>query len=228
MPAPLQVDSNGHERPQGLLDERLAWAIGFGPGDVARLRASYAGNVTLIDDQVGALLGVVEERGELDRTVVALASDHGEMNGDYNLLYKENFLDPAARIPFIVRLPPSARPAVSGAVSDAMVEFMDLGATLAELAGAAPVDGSLARSVVPQLSDPAAPHRELALSEYRRELMGATGEWVVALNRAGEVYLLYDVRADPCETRNVAGSPEHAQVERDLARRLQDTVAAAT
>jgi arylsulfatase A-like enzyme len=229
MPAPVLPDEQDrHERPRGLLDEKLAaGGVAFEPGDVARLRANYAGNVTLIDDQIGEVLRAVQDRGELDRTVVAFVSDHGEMNGDYNLLYKQNFLAPAARVPFIIRIPPGRQRAVAGAVAHAMVELMDLGATLVELAGARRVRGSAARSVVPVLEDPSRSHREVALSELRREVMVATADWKLALNRDGDVYLLYDLRADPCERRNLAALPDYEEIEHDLRRHLHRTVEAA-
>jgi arylsulfatase len=225
MPAPVQPQDDGHERPRGLLDKRLAERrIAFEPGDIARLRANYAGKVTLIDDQIGELLRVVEERGELDRTVVAFVSDHGEMNGDHDLIYKNTFLNPAVRVPFIVRAAGDGR---AGAVSEAMVELMDLGATLVELAGGKLPRRSLARSVRPVLDDPARPHREAALSELRREMMIATPDWKAALNRRGEPYLLYDLRRDPQETRNLAALPDYAATERELRDKLVRLVAAA-
>jgi arylsulfatase len=226
MPAPVEAEEDGRERPRGLLDEKLATGgVPFAPGDVARLRANYAGNVTLIDDQIGEVLRAVEERDELDRTVVAFVSDHGEMNGDHHLLYKQNFLNPAARVPFIVRVPTDRRTA-TGAVAATMVELMDLGATLAELAGAHDVEGSMARSVVPVLEDPSRSHREVALSELRREKMVATADWKLALNRDREVYLVYDLQADPSERRNVAALPDYEEIEGDLRRHLRQTVKA--
>ena len=229
MPEPVLPKNHGQDRPRGLLDEKLAdGGFPFEPGDVARLRANYAGNVTLIDDQIGEVLRAVEDRDELDRTVVAFVSDHGEMNGDYNLLYKQNFLNGAVRIPFIVRLPPHRQGPTAGAVADGIVELMDLGATLVELAGARQVPRSLARSVVPVLEDPSLPHRQAALSELRRqgEVMIATADWKMALNREGEVYLLYDLGADPSETGNVAGLPDYEEIQRDLRRQLDETLEA--
>ena len=228
MPEPVQFAEDPPDRPRGLLDERLAGGgIPFEPGDVSRIRANYAGKVTLIDEQIGEVLRVVEQRGELDRTVVAFVSDHGEMNGDYNLIRKRNFLNPAARVPFIVRLPPGRR-AAAGAASDAMVELMDLGPTLVELAGAAPDPGSAARSVVPVLDDPSRPHRDVARSELplMNEVMVATADWKMVLNAQGEVYLLFDLRADPSETRNLAGRPGHDDVERELRRKLDESLEA--
>ena len=60
---------------------------------MAALRANYAGNVSLIDDQIGQLFAAIERRGEWQNTVVVLCSDHGEMNGDYVPLYAGIRLD---------------------------------------------------------------------------------------------------------------------------------------
>ena len=60
--------------------------------------------------------------------MVVLVSDHGEMNGDAGLIYKSNFLDGALRVPLVVRTPGM----VGGAVSDALVEWIDIGPTLIE------------------------------------------------------------------------------------------------
>ena len=108
------------------------------------------------------------------------------------------------------------------------LELMDLGATLVELAGARQVPRTLARSVVPVLENPSLPHRQVAVAELRRsgEVMMATAEWKMALNGEGQVYLLYDLRADPSEKRNVAGLPDYEQIERDLRRRMDETLEA--
>jgi choline-sulfatase len=221
MPPPRELVEDPPERPRGVLDRRFAATVPFEPGDVARLRANYAGNLALIDDQVRDVLAAVQERGELDRTAVVLVSDHGEMNGDYGLLYKQNFLDPAVRVPFVVRLPGEAGRATAGAVAQAPVELMDLGATLVELAGARPVAGSSARSVVPVVRDPAHTHRPSALSEYAQEHLLVTREWKLARNRRGRPYLLFDLDADPQESRNLVGSRAVRAVQRDLMQQLQ-------
>jgi len=212
MPVPLQAEPSRSQRPRGVLDRRLRQRPALEPGDVARLRANYAGNMTLIDDQVGEILRVLEDRGQLDDTVIALVSDHGEMNGDFGLLYKQNFLNPAVRVPFLIKAPGKA----AGATSTVPVELMDVGATLLELAGAEPVEGSYAQSLVPVLEDPSRPHRAAALSELSGEVMLATSEWKVALNRNGRIYLLFDLVNDPHEQRNLAGRPEVERIAQDL------------
>jgi len=210
MPAPLRAQSEP-SRPQGGIDQRPRFPIE--PREIAALRADYAARLKLIDDQIGGLLRVIEERGELDRTVIAVGSDHGEMNGDFGLIYKQNFLNPAVRIPFLLRVPHGS----GGRVCEDPVELMDLGATLVELAGGEPVPGSQARSVAGRVLGRSDRGRQAALSELSGEVMIATKEWKLAVNKRGHPYLLYDLDADPDERRNLAGVREYA----DQGRRLQ-------
>ena len=220
MPVPVPRPADDHPRPRGWLDYHMERSTPtFDPGDEAAMRANYAGNVTLIDDQIGEILEVIEQRGELANTVIAFTSDHGEMNGDWGLIYKINFLDGALRVPMLVRTPATA--ANGGLVSDVLVENCDLGPTLVELAGGALEHRQFARSLCPAL-EAGGGHRKEVGSEFRGEFMLMTADWKMALNREGECYLLFDRGDDPHETRNLAGLPESKAVEDEL--RLQTLV----
>jgi len=120
----------------------------------------------------------------------------------------------SVRVPFLISVPGRT----TGTTTGSPVELMDLGATLVELAGGEPVEGSYARSVLPLLDDPARAPRESALSEWKDEVMIATSEWKMALNPRGEIYLLFDLANDPDETHNLAALPEVADVEQELRR----------
>jgi choline-sulfatase len=221
MPEPRSAPAGNHDRPRGRLDHMLeTQSIPFEPGETQQLRADYAGNVALIDDQVRQIVEAVERRGEWDDTVVAFTSDHGEMNGDAGLIYKSNMLDPALRVPMIVRSPGTAAGAGAGAVSDAYVEWFDIGPTLVELAGRKLAHQQFARSFVPTLTDPAIPHRPEAISELDGEIMLLNDEWKVVLNDEGLPYLLFDRRNDPEESRNLAGLPESREIESALRLRI--------
>ena len=205
------------ERPRGHLD-RLMQRMNpkFESGEIGRLRANYAGNVTLIDDQIGEILDAIEARGELDNTVIVHTSDHGEMNGDYGLIYKGNFLNGAVRIPLLVRTPDSTN---AGSICDSPVEWIDIGPTLVEAAGGELEHRQFGKSLCPVLTNPEVTHRDFAISEIQGEIMLLNQEWKAVLNANGEVYLLFDVENDPNETENLAGRPEVADVETAL--RLQ-------
>ena len=203
-PAPLPDWAQDAACPRGYLHERLADPPHLAPGDTGAMRANYAGNVTLIDEQIGGVLAAIEARGELDNTVILFTSDHGELNGDFGLIYKSCLLDGAVRVPFLVRTPATA--AAGGAVTDTPVEWIDVGATLADAAGAHLEHEQFARSCLPTVADPQRPHRTEAISEHQGEVLYLDEDWKGVVNRRGQVYLLFDRRADPLEQDNLAGT----------------------
>jgi len=205
------------ERPRGHLDKMMRrMNPAFEPGEIGRLRANYAGNVTLIDDQIGEILDAIEARGELENTIIVHTSDHGEMNGDYGLIYKSNFLNGAVRIPLLVRTPDSTN---AGSVCESPVEWIDIGLTLVEMVGGELEHRQFGKSLCPVLTQPEAAHRDFAISEIEGEIMLLNREWKAALNADGEVYLLFNVQNDPNEIQNLAGRSEVADIETAL--RLQ-------
>ncbi|MDE0425353.1 MAG: sulfatase-like hydrolase/transferase [Candidatus Poribacteria bacterium] len=210
------------DRPKGDLD-RLMGRVNptFEPGEIGRLRANYAGNVALIDAQIGEILDAIAARGELENTVIVHTSDHGEMNGDHGLIYKSNFLNGAVRIPLLVRTPKASglQTPPTRAISESPVEWIDIGPTLVELAGGELEHRQFGKSLCPVLADTEATHRDFAISEIQGEIMLLNREWKAALNADGEVYLLFNVQNDPDETDNLAGKPEVADIETAL--RLQ-------
>ena len=222
MPAPA-TDEEEVPRPRGQIDrmrENKSYCPDFDDGDVGAMRANYAGNVSLIDDQIGEILAVIEERGEMDDTVIAFTSDHGEMNGDHGLIYKMNFYDGALRVPLLVRTPGVEN---TGVLNNSLAENCDLGPTLVELAGGTIDYRQFARSLTGALNG--SPHREDVLSEFLGEFMLMTDDWKIAVNREGQTYMLFDRRNDPGETRNLAGLPDY-QCDADALRlRLLERVA---
>jgi len=214
---PAVPRTNLGEQPRGHLHQLMQQIHPtFEPGEIGRLRANYAGNVTLIDAQIGELLDTIEARGELENTIIVHTSDHGEMNGDHGLIYKSNFLNGAVRVPLLVRTPDGKN---TGSICDSPVEWIDIGPTLVELAGGELQHRQFGKSLCPVLMQPEATHREFAISEIQGEIMLLNREWKIALNANGEAYLLFDVQKDPDELHNLIGSPEVADVETAL--RLQ-------
>src|ERR1700726_4980812 len=151
MPEPITRPPDRGRGPTGELDRKLAESPRGEIHNARELRANYAGKVTLIDDQIGQILNEIETREELDRTIVLFTSDHGEMNGDYDLIHKSNFLNGAVRVPLIVSTPEIKKSDQAGKMSDSLVEWFDAGPTLSDLAGATINHTQFARSLVPVL-----------------------------------------------------------------------------
>ena len=213
MPEPTKPPrSLADDRPRGELDARLDDLPPIDGAAIAALRANYAGEVGLIDHLVGDILNVVRDRGEWDRTIIVFTSDHGEMNGDAGLLYKEVFLDSAVRVPLIIR-DPMSRPTPE--VTE-LVELMDVGPTVLELAGIeSGTDFRMAKSVAGLIrGEPRPTHRTEVLSEFAGEVMLVTDKWKIGLNRSGQTYLLFDRSVD--ESTNLAGSEDFAEIQHQL------------
>ena len=78
------------------------------PGPVRQAMACYYGAVTLVDAQVGKIVGALESSGLLE--VVAFCSDHGELLGAFGMLTKSideypMLYDVGLRGPMIIRSP---------------------------------------------------------------------------------------------------------------------------
>ncbi len=230
MPPPVQPgDSLCHERVRGMMDRKLLNAPGrkknLLPEQIAAMRANYAGNVTLIDDQIGEILKTIEARGELENTAIVFSSDHGEMNGDHGLVYKSQFFNGAVRVPLLVRTPETAADASGKRVCDTPVEWFDIGPTIVELAGSELQHRQFARSLCPVLREPGVEHRRFAVSEISREMMIMDRQWKLVFNGSGEPYLLFDQIDDPGETENHLHDPGAAEtVEKMQARLFQHLV----
>jgi arylsulfatase A-like enzyme len=91
----------------------------------------------LIDEACGRVLQTVAQRGWLEDTDVIFTTDHGEMQGDFGLLYKGPYhTDALMRLPFVWRPAPSA--GVDPAVVSDPVGQVDLAPTFCAIAGIEP------------------------------------------------------------------------------------------
>ena len=226
--------------PAGDGDDIIYPAFGradqYTEADLKRMRALYAGEVTLVDTCVGRLLGRVEELGHREDTVVVFLSDHGILLGERGLLGKmggtmRSLLGwppyaELARIPMMVRAP-----GIGPGRSDALVHPGDLTPTLLELAGV-PVPGTMnTSSLLPILRGELQSVRDLAVSSWslrgwspHRPSVIRTQEWSLVYWRAGVRPELYHRKSDPEETRDVYGDrPAEA---RELHRRYVDFIRA--
>lgn len=95
--------------------------------------AQYYQSVSRIDQGVRKLIGVLEEAGVYDDTLIIYISDNGiAFPGAKTTLY-----DPGMRLPCIVRSPYQER---KGVVSGVMITWADLAPTILDFAGALPPD----------------------------------------------------------------------------------------
>jgi arylsulfatase A-like enzyme len=132
------------------------------------LRATYYGMCARVDHQFGLLVEALREAGMYEDTAMFFFADHGDFTGDYGLVEKtqNTFEDCLTRVPFIVK-PPAWVP-VKPRISDALVELVDLPATVEALTGVAPNHTHFGRSLLPVLTGQTDEHRDAVFCEGGR------------------------------------------------------------
>jgi arylsulfatase A-like enzyme len=185
----------------------------------------YMGLIKQIDDQMGVLFAAMEARGLFANTMVVFTADHGDYLGDHWLGDKDFFHDASVKVPLIVYDP--SPDAVRGAVSDALVEAIDLVPTFLEALGGDPDRQSHrleGRSLLPLLQNrPPDSGRAYTISEYDYSMQPAAAKLGVAprdarlfmiadrrwklIHAVGFPPLLFDLETDPDELVDRGADP---------------------
>ena len=178
------------------------------PDRMRRIRALYYGLVSQVDEGVGLLLAELNALGIEDNTVVLFTSDHGDMLGDHGLSQKNVPYEHSVRVPLLLRWPGITQP---GKVADDPVGLTDILPTLAHGVGLEyPVDcGPLpGESLLAADGGGLASGRDAYFIDYGE----GQGRWIAIRTRnhkyaywlSGGHEELFDLKQDPCETRNLA------------------------
>jgi arylsulfatase A-like enzyme len=185
---------------------------------------AYHASITFMDAQVGQVLEALDRLGLADNTVVAFTSDHGYHMYEHGLWQKMSLFENAARVPLIVSAPGAQG---KGQSTPALAELVDVYPTLADLCGLAAPDYLDGVSLRPVLEDPSASVKDAAFTQVRRgqnkhAYSVRTAKWRYTLwNGGADGEQLYDMEADPGETRNLAGDPAHAATVAELKQRVR-------
>ena len=171
------------------------------------MRAFYYACISFADAQIGRLLAQLEATGGLDKTLILFSSDHGEYLGDLGCFGKRGMHEVSARIPMIVRWPGGER---GGSRCSAPSSLVDLAPTFCHAAGIeVPANafdgvdlGELAQGRV---------DRKMVFSQYASGpnaiYMAVTADTKYVYSAPDQREYLFDLRSDPREHTDLAGSP---------------------
>ena len=192
--------------------------------------------MTGVDESVGALLEVLDRRGELDDTVFIVTSDHGYFYGEHGLdAHRRLAYEETARIPLLIRYPTEFEP---GSTEDAITLNIDVAPTVLAMAGL-DFDHAQGVSLLPLSRGVPTVWRTSFIIEHHTDPPGYLSGSFDSPDSAprqvsqfirlsdmgykavrGERYKyiqytdldgmdeLYDLHADPYELDNIAGSPQ--------------------
>ena len=178
----------------------------------------YDAGVLYSDHLLSRVVTALERTGRLDRTVLIVLADHGEMVGEHGLFgHGTGLYEPGVRVPLLIRYP-GRIPA--GVRVTQPVSTLGVFATALDLAGLEPPLPVHAGSLVPGIAggapgEPilveraasegkAASPAPLGQAQWRYRIY-RSGSWKLAQTSNGDTFL-FDLASDPEERQNVANT----------------------
>ena len=137
--------------------------------ELKHMRALYAGMVTLVDKWVGFLLDKIEELGLFEDSAIIFTSDHGFYHGEHDRVGKHTVLngrdswplyEEVSHIPLLMSIPDMPK----GKRCDALIQPVDIMATILDLAGIQKPKDLHGESILPVLRGETNQIREIAVS----------------------------------------------------------------
>ena len=176
------------------------------------VKACYFGLISFMDEQVGQILATLDTTGLSDSTTVLYTSDHGDNLGARGMWNKSTLYRESTNVPMIL-----AGPRTPGScVRTTPVSLVDVYPTVLDAAG---IDLVPEESVMPgaslfDLAELADDDERIVLSEYHAvgsesaAFMVADGHYKYH-SYVGYKPELFDIRADPQETCDLASLPAY-------------------
>ncbi len=176
--------------------------------DVKTMLAEYYRYVSFLDVQVGRVLDAVDASPYAANTIIVYAADSGVARGSHGLIGKQNLYEHSMRVPLIVAGPGIA----ADKRSEAMCYLFDVLPTLGKLCGVATPPGSNGREFTAVLKDPSQPARPFLMFGYKSiQKALSDGRWKLIRYPHVDRTQLFDLQADPYETKDLSTLPEHAE-----------------
>lgn len=196
---PYQIGSNK------IRDEKLA-PFPRTEYNVKVNRQEYYAIITHMDAQIGRMLDALEKTGQADNTYIIFSADHGLAVGHHGLMGKQNVFDHSVRVPFMMVGPDIPK----NKKIDTPIYMQDLMPTTLELAGIAKPDYVQFNSLLPVIKGGKGAYRAIYGAYTGTQRMVTEDHWKLILYPRIQQTLLYNLKKDPLEEKDLATNPEYA------------------
>ena len=175
--------------------------------ELKRMKARYAGEVTMMDRWLGRFLDKMEELDLFENTLLVLLSDHGVAHGEHGYTGKPSYAlwPEVTDIPFMIRHPEGKG---AGETSDYFASTHDVAPTILGFLGVEPeqpMDGE-DLSVVLEGGEPE--ERAHFTLGYNDHAWARDDRYVMFAKNDGSDALLYDLETDPQMKTSIAASDQ--------------------
>lgn len=245
---PLSPPSDSLRRFSSSLDRfsiRALWAKlslpgGMSADDRKQIVDLYDAAIRHADDCIGGILSKLKEEGIYDETTIIITADHGRMLGKRGKYAHGLLYDDVIRVPLIIRSP--------GLNDTTVVEdqlgLIDLPCIILNLTNVDKPESFMGKNLLPQ-PDQSTMGKQKVITEkmrtpadadtFKRAIAIRTKKWKYIFNEIENYQELYDLKADPEETRNICNDEvgvvekfksqveRHVQMEKRTSRTIRKT-----
>ncbi len=191
------------------------------PDEIRKHIADYYAMISHIDHCIGKILTALEEKGELDNTIIVFCGDNGLAIGQHGLMGKQNIYDHSVHVPLVM-----AGPGIpAGDIREQYVYLMDIYPSLCELCGVEIPKSVEGKSFFPMFADRDYITRPDLYLVFQARIRGVQDERYKLIEyRSEEVKLtqLFDLKTDPWETINYYGFTGYGEITERLRKRMQE------
>ena len=227
---------NYRGKPRWLRDQRNSWhGVDFpyhSALDIERYYKRYNEALSAVDDSIGRVIGKLEEMGVADETLVIYMGDNGFMFGEHGLIDKRVAYETSIRVPMLMRCPDLFE---GGTVVEQVVANIDIAPTVFEAMGIQKPPHMDGRSFLALGQGKEVDWRDYFLYVYYWEKNYPQTPTQFALRGDRFKYItyyglwdtdeLYDLQADPGETKNLLHDPAYADTAKDMEASLYEMMA---
>jgi arylsulfatase A-like enzyme len=171
---------------------------------------SYYRHVEMVDGEIQRVLDALHDTGRAENTLVVFTADHGEGLAEHQLVRKSNSYDAALKVPLVL----CWRDHMPAGKSDptSPVSGADIVPTVCDYAGVKPPPNMRGRSLRPLVEGKATAHDQFVVSEIPVDVARVvrSRRYKYVTFAADRTEQLFDMTADPGETRNLASDSAHA------------------
>lgn len=181
--------------------------------------ADYYAMISHIDHNIGKILTALEEKGELENTIIVLAGDNGLAIGQHGLMGKQNIFEHSVRVPLVM-----AGPGIPQDKTDERyVYLLDVYPTLCDLCGVEIPESVEGKSFANAFADADFVSRDALYLAFHSRMRGVMEKGYKLIEyRTHELKLtqLFNLNNDPMETQNLFGIQGYEEITAHLRKRL--------
>lgn len=238
-PPTMYPEKNPHYNyelvPDWVKEQRYSWHgvdyMYHGAISFEEFYRNYCETLLAVDESIAQVLAYLEEEGMLENTYVFYMGDNGFSMGEHGLIDKRHAYEESMRVPLLLY---GAEATGANAV-DQMIQNIDIGPTILDMAGISTPSNMDGQSFLPLVKGDSIPWRNRIYYEYFWERPFPQTPTVHAVRTDQYKYIryygvwdineLYDLKNDPWEARNLIRDTTYAPLIKELNKDLFDWLA---